>query len=322
MKKRIFSSILISFILLIANPAHAFFFFFIPGSVTGAISDAITGSEGANCVGSRAKVGDSIRLNSGSIMTVKSLSGTSTRCIQSEFPIRALLEPISNTSASISSTNRDTTAFKSNAGIELPIGWAVGNLNDDLKSKHYIFYALNRTIDAGLVLGAVKRDAITAMLEFAKARRTSQMAALNDAVSTEITQVDINGFAAWRFEVTGKNQKTGKEFTYGTTLVESEREVVEIRTFMFAASYDNYRDQLNNLALGIRGIETSVVAAVSKEPTTILEQRNIQNNVKVIIPNVLASISARLAELNELYKDGLITKLDFEAKKQEILKGL
>jgi hypothetical protein len=64
---------------------------FIPGSVTGAVSDTLTGSEGSNCVGAQARVGDTIRLPGGGRGVVKSLSGTSIRCTQPEYPIRALL---------------------------------------------------------------------------------------------------------------------------------------------------------------------------------------------------------------------------------------
>ncbi len=66
-------------------------FIYIPGSVTSAISDSLTGAEGSNCVGPNAKVGDPIRLPGGGRATVKSLSGASYRCNNPELPIRALL---------------------------------------------------------------------------------------------------------------------------------------------------------------------------------------------------------------------------------------
>lgn len=77
---------------LVSTNANAWFFFFLPGSVTGAITDAVTGSEGSNCVGENAKVGDVISLPGGVQGTIKSLSGTSVRCTQPEFPIRALID--------------------------------------------------------------------------------------------------------------------------------------------------------------------------------------------------------------------------------------
>lgn len=67
-------------------------FVFIPGSVMNAAGDAITGAEGKHCVATNAKVGDRITI-SGQNYTVKSLSGTSSRCEQAIYPVRALLVP-------------------------------------------------------------------------------------------------------------------------------------------------------------------------------------------------------------------------------------
>jgi hypothetical protein len=64
---------------------------FIPGKVVGAISDGMTGAEGESCVSQNAKVGDKIRMPYNGIGVVKSLSGTSIRCTNSEMPIRALV---------------------------------------------------------------------------------------------------------------------------------------------------------------------------------------------------------------------------------------
>jgi hypothetical protein len=84
--------LLSSSLLLLHLPAHAWFFFLLPGNVTGAISDKFTGAEGDNCVGPHAKVGDLINMPGKGLATVKSLSGTSGRCQTAEFPIRALLD--------------------------------------------------------------------------------------------------------------------------------------------------------------------------------------------------------------------------------------
>lgn len=67
-------------------------FVFIPGSVTAAVSDKLTGSEGENCVTSTTRVGDRVTWK-GQTMLVKSLSGTSSRCSDPNLPIRALLAP-------------------------------------------------------------------------------------------------------------------------------------------------------------------------------------------------------------------------------------
>jgi hypothetical protein len=76
------------FVIVSALMLQGCWFVFIPGSLIQAASDGITGAEGNHC----AKVGDRIRLPGGGHGTVKSLSGTSIRCQQTELPIRALLE--------------------------------------------------------------------------------------------------------------------------------------------------------------------------------------------------------------------------------------
>lgn len=67
-------------------------FVYVPGSMVSSVSDSLTGAEGNHCVGPSAKVGDRIRLPGGGYGTVKSLSGTSARCTNEAYPIRALLE--------------------------------------------------------------------------------------------------------------------------------------------------------------------------------------------------------------------------------------
>ena len=66
-------------------------FVFIPGTIVGKVSDAMTGSVGEHCVGRAAKVGDQILMPSGSVGTIESLSGTSMRCTDPERPIRAAI---------------------------------------------------------------------------------------------------------------------------------------------------------------------------------------------------------------------------------------
>lgn len=68
------------------------FFVFVPGSVVGKISDGLTGDEGEHCVGREVKVGNLIRNPAdGELWVVKSLSGTSIRCKDERYPIRAAM---------------------------------------------------------------------------------------------------------------------------------------------------------------------------------------------------------------------------------------
>jgi len=314
MKIRQFLSPGILMLALASNSAHAGFFFFIPGSVTSKISDAITGSEGDNCVGQNAKVGDTIRLANGSTATVKSLSGTSSRCEQPEFPIRAHLVMTTST------TPANAIAFNSKAGIDLPDGWESVKLSDELKAKLYFFYATNRTIDAGLLMSAARRAGIKDMSEFAKTRRTSQMVALNDAHSSDVEQFQINGTQAWRFEVAGILKSNGKDITYLITLIDGGTEVVELKTWIYSAAFSGHKTELGTLAYNIVGLDAPPpVVNVAEKATVLPNQEALQNSPTLPSQN---SIATRLRDLNKLRQDGLIADQDFEAKKKEILRDL
>ena len=65
---------------------------FIPGSVVGAVTDAITGDEGAHCVPATAYAGQRVNMPYGGSGVIKSVSGKSIRCQDPEKPHRALIQ--------------------------------------------------------------------------------------------------------------------------------------------------------------------------------------------------------------------------------------
>ena len=67
-------------------------FVFIPASLMQKASDIVTRSEGEHCVSRETAVGQTIKLDTGQSMVVRSLSGTSSICQRPEYPIRAKLE--------------------------------------------------------------------------------------------------------------------------------------------------------------------------------------------------------------------------------------
>jgi hypothetical protein len=245
--KRIFTLALACSLIAISSSANAWFFFFLPGSVTSAIGDAITGSEGEHCVGENAKVGDNISLSSGGVATIKSLSGTSTRCTNPERPIRAKVEPTSVAAA------QSTTSAK----IDLPDGWEPRPLTDAMKIAGSILLALNRTIDSGLGLLTTKRSGITDMLTFANTKRASQAGRLQDAQQSAVTQLVINGLPAWRFDVTGK-VKSGQTFTYLHTIFESDQEIVTVLVWASPSGFALHKESLLKIVDSLTGLPPPV----------------------------------------------------------------
>jgi len=245
-------SLLIVLLAALSTDANAWFFFFIPGSVTGKIADAITGSEGENCVSPDKKVGDTFRSPNGNVATIKSLSGTSSRCTKPELPIRALVEYSMSTS------------FTSSAGINVPDGFEPQSLNTLQKFNGGLLFAKNNTTDSGIYVATTKRDVVSDMMVFATNMRVSQAKQLDDPQQSEIERLTVNGVAAWRFETHGKTKNFfGTRYTYLTTLLEGDKEIIFINAWTRTGNYENQKDELKRLAEGVSGIKTPVSPVVT-----------------------------------------------------------
>jgi hypothetical protein len=228
----------------LSTNANAWFFFFIPGSVVGAIGDAITGSEGDTCVAETAKIGDTFRSPNGNVATIKSLSGTSSRCAKAELPIRALVE------YSMSSS------FSSKAGIDLPEGYAPKSLTNLQRFNGYLLLASHNATDSGVLVTSTKRDVISEMTTYVTNLRPLQVKALDDAQQSEIEQLTINGMKAWRYETAGKAKNLfGTRYTYQMTVLEGAKEVLAINAWTTSGNYDERKAELSKLAWSVSGVE-------------------------------------------------------------------
>lgn len=301
-------SIAIPILLFVSPNANAWFFFFfpIPGS---------RGAPGDTCVTQNAKVGDSWRSPNGGVATIKEVSGTSSRCRKPEIPILAKVEYVAPAS------------FTSKAGISLPDGFVPQSLTELQQFNGALVMAKDNGNDAGVFVTTTKRDIISDMTTYVINLRANQAKNLDDAKQTDTEQLMINGLKAWRFETAGKLKNLfGSRYTYLMTVLEGANEVVAINTWTNTGNYDKQKGNLIQLASKVTGLEPPPVPAEKpKEPA----------NTVVAVPPVAdipvapvassppaSTVEDRLRELNRLYKEGLISKKEFEAKKSEILKAM
>lgn len=215
----------------------------------GGTSGEITGSEGSNCVGSNAKVGDKVRLPSGGVGTIKSLSGISARCTNQDIPILALLDSSydnASTPPSVPATSKLT--------VDLPEGWEGKTLSESMIAGNGVLYAINRTSDIGILLSVTKREGITNLMDFVATRRATQSNSLVDPQQSEITQIIINGKMAYRFEVTGA-LKSGMKVTFMATIVEGTSEIAYLNAWTTAANYERQKGAIELLAEKINGLK-------------------------------------------------------------------
>lgn len=320
-----FSHIALALALFIGHTsANAFFFFFLPGSVTGKIADSITGSEGENCVSSEAKVGGQIRLANGEIKTVKSLSGTSTRCADAQFPIRALLE----------SSNLPTTPHASNIGIDLQTGqggWVQRTTTALQKSQGAIFFASQPTTDSWLIVHSNPRNIAPELSVFAREKLAYYEKNMSDTKSSEISRTFIYGVPVLQFTVSGYLKSAGINLTYFWTVFDLEKELLVVTTWTKTSNWDTEKISLTKLPELITGLPASNLNTSNNSNQTITPAPQISTQeipVPVATPSPSANVSTetpiakRLRELNDLLKNGLITQSEFETKKKSILDSL
>jgi hypothetical protein len=309
---------------LLSSNAYAWFFFFLPGAVTGKIADAFTGAEGENCVGIAAKVGDNIRLENGDVKSITSLSGTSTRCTNPELPIRALL----------GNATTSPPAHISKAGIDLPDAWTPQTLTDALKAENALLHAANRNTDTWLVLSAMSHKGITDMKAFATARRSALANMLTEAQVSEISQSMKNGVPAWQYTVSGK-LKNGTDVTYLMTIFDTDGEIVALNTWTTTTGFAGQKVAMEGLSTRISGLaapttvavvlpaqsvpQASQPAAVATPPATTTTSAPTQSTMSETAPKSQGSIASRLGNLKKLYEEGLITEEEYAVKRKEIL---
>jgi hypothetical protein len=338
--------------------ANAWFFFFIPGSVTSKISDGITGSEGESCVSDKAKVGDTITSATGNTAIVKSLSGTSSRCQAPGLPIRALLQ--------------FNYSFSSKAGIELPEGFKPKELSGTQSFNGLLLSAQDSSKSIGISVAAQPnkpgRDGGT----LAKNISSRLLAAVDDGVISNEEQLSVGGLPAYRFRMVGKNKGMfGRSFTYVVTVLVGKDELVQVNANCLTSDFDKYKETLERFAFDVKGLngehqpanQVSIPGGVSNEspvgqgatpippredvnggqpanqiveikatpsatiPTTSALQVQQQSSVQATpregtAPSATSNIPQKLRELDQLFKDGILNKNEYESKKSELLKAL
>lgn len=242
-----------------ASSAMAWFFF-IPGSLTSAIEDAITGEEGMHCVARTVQVGDRIRTGSGPGI-VKSLSGESGRCSTNlNKPIRALLVPAEGvpepTAAQHDAKSPEAvTKAATNARLELSDDWQQRPLQSGQDPKVIVLFAANKTTNTALTLGTIKRSELGSIAVFARTRQTALAANLTQTELSPVESLTVGDLPAWRYTVTG-NAKRGSQarWVYMVTIYEGREEVIIVNTWTTVNNFAVQQEEMHKIENGLSGV--------------------------------------------------------------------
>jgi hypothetical protein len=136
--------------------------------------------------------------------------------------------------------------------ILLPPGFELKAIPDNLKSVGAKFDATNRTLDIGMVVIPQSHAGVTDIMALASTRRANQADRLKDATFTDVTAVEVGGFKAARYTVTGFSNNV--KITYVTTLIEGRDQIVVVSAWAGATNAQQQMTVLESLAATVSGI--------------------------------------------------------------------
>lgn len=144
------------------------------------------------------------------------------------------------------------TSNSAGVSLQLPAGWVAKEIPSNLAAQGVFILAANYNIDSGVVVSSIKKIDIVDFKAFVLSREKSQADRLTDSISSEISYVDVNGRFAGRFTVTGVTN--GIRITYLHTLIEGQRDIVDVNAWTSSSNFAAQQATLASLATLVTGI--------------------------------------------------------------------
>lgn len=284
----------LSFVVLLTfcNFANAFFFFWFPSAGGGTTDPSM------KCAGENVTVGQNIAVD-GKQYVIKMVEGTSSKCTSSLLPTLVRVELIG-----------DVQQRQSSAKLELDTGWDQKPLTDTMKQAGGILYAINRTIDSGLLISTADKKSITNIETFVNTKRNTNSNGFLEVTATEIVKSQVNGLNSWQYLKMGKS-KAGVPHTTYTTIIESVDEIVMINFWTTTKNYDNASPTFIKVTNSLSGLQPSLNAQPVAPVPIAAETKSNTNDT-----------TSKLQLLKDLFDKGLITKDDYDKKRQSLLNGM
>lgn len=137
--------------------------------------------------------------------------------------------------------------------LPLPTSFEDRPIASELRRAGTLKIAIDRTADVGVSLMAEIHAGVSDVGALAVSRRGMQMSRLQDAGSSDVTNIEIGGHKAYRFEVHGRVNDL--RLTYLLTMIEGQEQLVTINTWTSTANFDVQSNLMRGLAERVTGIE-------------------------------------------------------------------
>ena len=215
-----------------------------------------SGGGGGYCVRDTMAVGDRVKLKDGSAASIVTLTANAPNCKNKDFPTGATVGPVKAESCEFA------TPYNPDAGIYLPEGWSMQKLScaSLAKKKDVFFSARNETLDGRFLMDNVPRSRVsTSMAVYAKALSARQASNLDNGISSEIEELQIGDYPAWRFHVQGELKSTHQAFVFIVTIIDHGNDIILLSIYLPAQHYSEHAEELNEISYGIKGLDDKPV---------------------------------------------------------------
>ena len=214
------------------------------------------GGGGGYCVRDTMAVGDRVKLIDGSSAGIATLTTNAPYCKNKDFPSGVTVVPLKAESCEFAvPSNPD-------AGIYLPEGWKMQKLSCAAlaKKKDVFFSARNEALDGRFFMDDIASSRVsTSLAIFAKTLRDRQVSNLANGIPSEIEELQIGNYLAWRFHVQGEVKASHQEMVFIVTLIDHGNDIILLNTYLPAQNYAEHVDELNDIAYEIKGLDDKPV---------------------------------------------------------------
>jgi hypothetical protein len=137
--------------------------------------------------------------------------------------------------------------------IALPPGFEMRPVTDALRNQGATVFAVNRTLEIGLLIIPVRHEGITDLNAFAMTKRAGQADKLKDATFTDVSSPEVGGHKAARYSTTGTYSNV--KVTYVVTLLEGHDLIAIVSAWAGATNAQQQMPLLESLASTVSGIQ-------------------------------------------------------------------
>jgi len=216
------------------------------------------------CVAANSKIGDKLRSASGSqnYALIKLISGTSSRCQDTNLPILANIELIIGASPKFTMDVPDEFKAQKLADIYIFHGIVLSAQSQKDQKMLWLYFRQRETTYPPETLMQAAITGLNASLK-------------EPAIVKNQEELVINGMKAWRYELIGTEKGIfSRSVTYLHTMLEGDSEYLIINATAYTSDYEDKKEEMHSYAYKVSGIKSNSKSEASG-PTT--ESSQIEN---------------------------------------------